>query len=64
MTRLISAWSGVMTRRNERAPAVIRLAKLPDCDRLGDVAAATGRGEAAAEHLVAGPLADDVGLAR
>ena len=30
MTRLISAWSGVITRRNDRAPAVIRLAKLPD----------------------------------
>ena len=28
MTRLISPWSGVTTRRNERAPAVIWLAKL------------------------------------
>ena len=30
MTRLICAWRGVITRRNDRAPAVIRLAKLPD----------------------------------
>ena len=30
MTRLISAWSGVMIRRKDRAPAVIRFAKLPD----------------------------------
>ena len=31
MTRLISAWSGVMTRRNDRAPAVIWFAKLAFC---------------------------------
>ena len=28
MTRLISLWSGVSTRRNVRAPAVIRFARL------------------------------------
>ncbi len=63
MTRLIWAWSGVITRRNERAPAVIRLAKLSDADRLRHVAAAAGRRVAPAEHRVADPLADDVALA-
>ena len=30
ITRLIWDWRGVITRRNDRAPAVIRFAKLSD----------------------------------